>query len=347
MFHWLLALATETKAVSMIHKSIYVVLCALLLVPCFPAAAQQLVKTYRIGFLTRIERATGVARLEEFRRALRELGYIEGQNIAIEYRNAEDRAEQVPHLASELVRLKVDVIVVAAGLPVLQPLKQITSTIPIVMAGRGIDPVVAGLVESLARPGGNITGITNLSRELGGKRLELLKQAAPNVRHVGVLYEAANAGSLRELKQTLPGPARALGLTLRPAEAKTGNEFESVLAGIKTGERADGLYVTSSPLISANLKRTAAFTSRNRLPSIGSSEAYVNEGGLMSYDSDFADGYRRVAYYVDKILKGAKPADLPVEQPTKFERVINLKTAKQIGLTMPANVLAQADRVIK
>ncbi len=329
------------------RKLFFLALWAVLVALCTTAEGQQPRKLARVGFLTRIERATGAVRLEEFRRALRELGYIEGQNIAIEYRNAEDRPEQVSHLAGELVRLKVDVIVVAAGLPVLQPVKKMTSTIPLIMAGRGIDPVVAGLVESLARPGGNITGITNLSRELGGKRLELLKQAAPNVRQVGVLYEAANAGSLRELKDTLPGPARALGLTLRPAEVLTGKEFDSVLAGIKTGERTDGLYVTSSPLMTANLKRTAAFTSSNRLPSIGSSAAYADEGGLMSYDSDFVDGYRRVAYYVDKILKGAKPGDLPVEQATKFELVINMKTAKQIGLKIPADVTARADRVVR
>ena len=330
-----------------IERNCLLSFCAVLLALYAVGEAQQPGKKYRIGFLTRIERATGAARLEEFRRALRELGYIEGANISIAYRNAEDSAEQVRALAGELIALKVDVIVVAAGLPVLQPVKKMTSTVPIVMAGRGIDPVVAGLVDSLARPGGNITGITNLSRELGGKRLELLKETAPQVRHVGVLYEAANVGSLRELKETLPRAARALGLTLRPAELQTGKDMDSVLAGLRPADRSDGLYVTSSPLMTANLKRAAAFTLKNRVPSIGSSEAYVDEGGLMSYDSDFEDGYRRVAYYVDRILKGARPGDLPIEQPTKFELVINLKAAKRIGLTIPAAVLARADRVIR
>ena len=308
--------------------------------------AQHPTKLPRIGFLTGIDRATGSTRFEEFRRGLRELGYIERENIAIDYRNSEGKSERIPELAAELVRLKVDVIVVAAGLPVLEVVKNATKTIPIVMAGRGIDPVVAGLVESLARPGGNITGFTNLSRELGAKRLELLKAAVPHIERVAVLYESANAGSLRELKEILPGAAGALGLTLRLWEIRETDNFEKTLAALNK-ERPDGLYVTSSPLMTANLKRTVSFASKSRLPSVGSSTGYVNEGGLMSYDGDFADGYRRVATYVDKILKGAKPGDLPVEQPTKFEFVINIRTAKEIGVTIPPQVLARADRVIK
>jgi putative ABC transport system substrate-binding protein len=310
------------------------------------AQAQHPTRIPRIGFLTGIDRATGSTRFEEFRRALRELGYVEGENIAIEYRNSEGKSDRNPELAAELVRLRVDLIVVAAGLPVLRVAKNATTTIPIVMAGRGIDPVVAGLVESLARPGGNITGITNLSRELGGKRLELLKEAVPKISRVAVLYESANAGSLRELKEILPGAVGGLGLTARFWEVQGADSFETVFAALEK-ERPDGVYVTTSPLMTANLKQTVRFALKNRLPSVGSSIGYVDEGGLMSYDGDFADGYRRVAIYVDRILKGAKPADLPVQQPTKFELAINLTTAKQIGVKIPPNVLARADKVIR
>jgi putative ABC transport system substrate-binding protein len=213
------------------------------------------------------------------------------------------------------------------------------------MAGRGIDPVVSGLIDSLARPGGNVTGITNLSRELGGKRLELLKEAVPKLARVAVLYESDNPGSLRELKEVLPVAARELRLTVQPRDARDADGFEKVFAALNK-ERPDGLYVTQSPLMNANLKRTVDFGLRSRLPSVGGSE-YVATGGLMSYDANLADSYRLVAWYVDKILKGAKPADLPVQQPTKFELVFNLKTAKQIGVTIPQSLLYRADRVIK
>jgi len=213
------------------------------------------------------------------------------------------------------------------------------------MVGAGMDPVVAGVVDSLAHPGGNITGITNITRELGGKRLELFKEAVPKVARVAFLYDA-NEGSLYEAKEVLPVAARALGLTVRFWEVRDADVFEKVLAALNK-ERPDGLYVSGSPLMNANQKRTVAFALKNRLPSLGSNTAYVNAGGLMSYDADLVDGYRRVAYFVDRILKGAKPADLPVEQPTKFELVINLKTAKQIGLTIPPEVLTRANRLIK
>jgi putative ABC transport system substrate-binding protein len=195
-------------------------------------------------------------------------------------------------------------------------------------------------------PGGNVTGITNLSVELGGKRLELLKEAVPKVARVTVLYESDNPGSLRELKEVLPVAARELRLTVQPREARYADGFEKVFAALNK-ERPDGLYVTRSPLMNGNLKRTIDFGLRSRLPSVGSSTEYVDAGGLMSYDANLADSYRRVAYYVDRILKGAKPSDLPVEQPTKFELVINLKTAKQIGLTIPQSLLYRADKVIK
>ena len=215
------------------------------------------------------------------------------------------------------------------------------------MTGRGSDPVEAGHVESLARPGGNVTGITDLTRELGGKRLELLKEAVPKLARVAVLYDPANPASLHEVKEVLPAAARALGLTIQPWEVRAADDFEKVFAALNK-QRPDGLYVLGAgALMRANQKRIAGFALKSRLPSMYSSREAVEAGGLMSYGADLADSYRRVAYYVDRILKGAKPADLPVEQPTKFELVINLKTAKQIGLTIPPDGARAGDKVIK
>jgi putative ABC transport system substrate-binding protein len=222
-----------------------------------------------------------------------------------------------------------------------------TKTIPIVMTGGGADPVEAGHVESLARPGGNVTGVTNLTRELGGKRLELLKEAVPKLARVAVLYDRASQPSLHEVKELLPADARALGLTIQPWEIRAVDDFEKVFAALNK-QRPDGLYsLGAGGLMRPNRKRITGFALKSRLPSMYSSREAVEAGGLMSYGADEADSYRRVAYYVDRILKGAKPADLPVEQPTKFEFVINLKTAKQIGLTIPPEVLARASRLIK
>ena len=278
--------------------------------------------------------------------ALRQRGYLEGQNIATEYRYAEGKLDRFPELAAELVRLKVDIIVATGRDTMIRPAKNATKTIPIVMAGGGIDPVVAGLVESLARPGGNVTGLTNLGPELGGERLELLKEAVPKVARVAVLYDPANPASVLEVKEVLPVPARALGLTVRSWEVRAANGFEKVFAALNK-ERPDGLYVLRGPLMNANQKRTIGFALKSRLPSVYSTRDPVEAGGLMYYGADLPDSYRRVAYYVDRILKGAALADLPVEQPTKFELVINLKTAKQIGLTIPPEVLARANRLIK
>ena len=309
------------------------------------AEAQQAKKVPRIGYLSSFDAARDSARAEAIRLALREFGYIEGQNIAIEYRYGEGNRDRYPELAAELVRLKVDIIVAAGG--TVQAAKNATKTIPIVMTGAGLlDPVAAGLVESLARPGGNVTGITNLARELGGKRLELFKEAVPKVARVAVLYETASPSSVLEVKEVLPVAARALGLTVRYWEVRAADDFERVFATLNK-ERPDGLYVLSGPLMNANQKRIVGFALKSRLPSMYSGRSGVDAGGLMSYGADEADSYRRVAYYVDRILKGAKPADLPVEQPTKFELVINLKTAKQIGLTIPPEVLARANRLIK
>jgi putative tryptophan/tyrosine transport system substrate-binding protein len=310
------------------------------------AEAQQPTKVSRIGYLSTVDPAADSTRSEAIRLALRELGYIEGQNIAIEYRYAEGKFDRHPELAAELVHLKVDIIVVAGGAIPIRAAKQATKTIPIVMVGGGTDPVEEGLVESLARPGGNVTGLTLLGGELGGKRLELLKEAVPKLARVGVLYDPATPVNAREVKEVLPVAASALGLTLRSWDVRTAGGFERVFDALSR-ERSDGLYVPGSPLITANQKRIVGFALKSRLPSVYTSRVAVDSGGLMSYGADEANSYRRVAYYVDRILKGAKPADLPVEQPTKFELVINLKTAKQIGLTIPQSVLYRADRVIK
>ena len=312
----------------------------------FSAQAQQPKKVARIGYLSGGESAVGFTRAEAIRLALRERGYIEGQNIATEYRFAEGKRDRTFELATELVRLKVDVILVAGGIADIQAAKNATKTIPIVMVGVGIDPVEAGLVNSLARPGGNVTGITNISGVLNGKRLELLKEAVPKVARVAVLYAPANPSSVLAVKEDLPVAARALKLTLQPWEVRDANDFGRVFAAMGK-QRPDGLYVPSGPLMLANQKRIVDLALKSRLPSVYSSRAAVDAGGLMSYGRDQAESYRRVAYYVDRILKGAKPADLPVEQPMKFELVINLKTAKQIGLTIPPKVLARADKIIR
>jgi putative ABC transport system substrate-binding protein len=310
------------------------------------AEAQQPKKVSRIGYLVSSDPATDSTRSEGIRLALRELGYIEGQNIAIEYRYAEGKSDRQPELAAELVRLKVDIIVVSGGNPMIRVAKNATKTIPIVMVSSSSDPVEAGLVESLARPGANVTGLTNLGRELGGKRLELLKEAVPKLARVAVLYEPANSSSVLEVKEVLPVAARALRLTLQPREVRTADDFDRVFAAMGK-QRSDGFYMSSGPLMRDNRKRIAGLALKSRLPSVHNGREGVEAGGLMFYGADVADSYRRVAYYVDRILKGVKPADLPVEQPMKFELVINLKTAKQIGLTIPQSLLYRADKVIK
>ena len=327
------------------NKLFYLALCAVLLALCALASAQQPKKVFRIGYLSAQGAAMESERSDAIRQALRELGYIEGQNLAIEYRYMEGRKyDRAGELAAALVSLGVDLIVVSGGARVLRPAKNATNTIPIVMVGQGVDPVKAGFVKSLARPGGNVTGMTNLTRELSGKRLELLQEAVPKIGRVAVLYEPGPVAAL-EMKD-LQAVARELRLALRTWEVRDGGEFENVFAAISKA-RPDGLYIAGSTLVFANLARTARFALKSRLPSIYNGKDFVDEGGLVSYGADLAASHRRVAVFIDKILKGAKPADLPVEQPTKFELVINLKTAKQIGLVIPPNVLARADRVIR
>jgi ABC-type uncharacterized transport system substrate-binding protein len=339
---------SEVSPWSVVGKAIIgLTLCTMLFALCGSVDAQQPKKVARIGYLSNSDPASESPRSQGIRLALHDVGYIEGQNIATEYRYTQGNLDRLPELATELVRLKVDIIVVAGGVIPLRAAKNATKTIPIVMVGTGLDPVKAGLVESLARPGGNITGLTiSFAGELDGKRLELLKEAVPKLARVAVLYDPVNPSSGLALKEFFPAVARSLRLTVHPWELRAADDIDRVFAALNK-ERPDGLQVLGGFLTGANQKRIADFALKSRLPSMYASRIAVDAGGLMSYGADLADSYRRVAYYVDKILKGAKPGDLPVEQATKFEFVINLKTAKQIGLTIPPTVLARADNVIK
>jgi ABC-type uncharacterized transport system substrate-binding protein len=328
----------------MISKIFLWLLTTIFLTTTPPAEAQQ--RVARIGYLTTQPAALDSDRKQEIRRALQALGYIEGQNISMEYRSAEGKLDRLPGLAAELVNLKVDVILVAGGYRPILEAKNATKTIPIVMVGGGTDPVEAGLIESLARPGGNITGYINISGYLGGKRLELLKEAVPKLARVAILYEANNRRNMLEFKEVLLASARALNLTILRREVRSGNDFDRVFAAIDR-ERPDGIFVLGGPLMNRTQGRTAAFAIKSRLPSMYDNRDAVDVGGLMYYGADIMESYERVASFVDKILKGRKTADLPVEQPTKFELVVNLKTAKQIGLTIPPEVLARANRLIK
>jgi putative ABC transport system substrate-binding protein len=334
--------------ISMSKKIFYLASGVLLFALCLPAQAQQPKKVLRIGYVSNADPATESARAEAIRQRLREHGYIESQNIAIEFRYGEGKRERAPKVAAELVALNCDVIVVFGGYTWIRAVMDATKRIPIVMTGGGLDPVDSGLVKSLAHPGGNVTGITNLGIQLSGKHLELLKEAVPKLTRVAVLYESANPGNVRVVKEDLPPAARALKLTVRSwGVGGDANSFERVFGALNK-ERPDGLYVVGGGgLIGANGKRIASLAVKSRLPSMFARSAEVEAGGLMSYGADQADSYRQVAWYIDKILKGAKPEDLPVQQPMKFEFVINKKTADQIGLTIPQWTLMKADKVIK
>ncbi len=313
----------------------------LLLAP-LAADAQQAGKVYRIGFLSPVAPTTAPTWDEAFRQGLRELGYVEGRNIAIEYRWAEDKYERLPDLAAELVRLKVDVIVAVAV--AARAAKQATSTIPIVFAVVG-DPLGDKLVASLARPGGNITGLTTIAGELIGKQLELLKETAPQVSRVAVLQNLGTPSHPRWVREAA-GAARALGVQLRALEVRRSKDLDAAFTAI-TGERADALLVLPDAMFVNHRARIADFAAKSRLPSVYGLREHAEAGGLISYAANRPDILRRAATYVDKILKGAKPADLPVEQPTRFELVINLKTAKALGLTIPQSILICADQVIQ
>jgi putative tryptophan/tyrosine transport system substrate-binding protein len=314
-------------------------LCAALFALCTSAEAQQPKKIARIGYLT----AAGSPSYQAFRQALRELGYAEGQNIAIEYRSADGKRDRLSDLAGELVRLKVDIIVADGTSPSLEA-KKATSTIPIVMTS-STDPIGNGLVANLAHPGGNVTGLTSLTGELGGKLLELLKETVPRLSRVAMVSGGGEANVVF-LKETEPS-ARALGVKLIHQVVRRPEDFESAFEVI-TKQRVNGLLSRLGPsFVPAQHKRLVEFAVKNRLPAISPDRDWVDSGGLIFYGSDQNVRQRRIATYVDKILKGANPADLPVEAPTKFELVINLKPAKLIRLTIPPNVLARADRVIR
>jgi len=307
------------------------------------AEAQQAAKIPRLGLLTVGSSTSFSTRIDGFRQRLRELGYIEGRNIVIEYRYAEGKEDRLPDLAAELVRLKVDVIVVGGGNATLAA-KKATRTIPIVMAVAS-DPVGSGLVASLARPGANITGSTLINPDLSGKRLELLKEVIPGITHVAVLVYRENPAAILILKETETA-AQLLGLQLQILELRGSDELENAFGLLRKG-RSNAIDVLSSAFFAAQRNKIVELAAKTRLPAVYDNNLFVEAGGLMSYGADIDDLYRRAAIYVDKILKGTKPADIPVEQPMKFEFIINLKAAKQIGLTIPPNVLVRADRVIR
>ncbi|MGH9426005.1 MAG: ABC transporter substrate-binding protein [Terriglobia bacterium] len=319
-------------------------LSAVLFALCLPAEAQQPTKIPRIGYLMGSSFSASSARIVSFRQGLRELGYVEGKNIVIEWRSAEGNFDRLPALAAELVRLKVDIIVTTGAAP-NRAAKEATATIPIVMAQSG-DPVAEGLVASLARPGGNITGLSTLAPELSGKRLELMKEIIPTLSRVAVFRTSTQPGIAHVLKE-IELAAGALKVKPQYLDVLSPKDFETAFQAAVNGRADAVLMLVSGPVLNPHRKETAALAVKHRLPVIYRNREDVETGGLMSYGVNLPDLDRRAATYVDKILKGAKPAELPVEQPMKFEFVINLKAAKQIGLTIPPNVLVRADRVIK
>jgi putative ABC transport system substrate-binding protein len=307
-----------------------------------PAEAQQPGKLHKIGILSPTSSSAAAGNIKAFQQGLRELGYVEGKNIVVEFRYAEGRMNTLTELAEELVRLKLDVIVTNSA-PAVQAVKNAGKTIPIVFAAAA-DPIEAGLVSSLAKPGGNATGLVLLTPELNGKRLELLKEAFPKVTRVAFLWGPGGAGDRRF--READAAAKTLGLQLRSVGLKDPGDFESAFQEAKSGG-VQALTTTPHPFLTTHRARIIDLAAKNRLPAMYTAPVWVESGGLMSYSPDILDNWRRAATYVDKILKGAKPAELPVEQPMKFELIINLKAAKQIGLMIPPNVLARADKVIK
>ncbi len=316
----------------------------MLLAVSFPVDAQQAPKIAKIGYLVPASPAAAADNVEALRQGLRELGYVEGKTFVLELRYGEARAERFPELARELVGLKVDVIVVATD-GAIAAVKRETQTIPIVM-GNSSDPVGTGFVASLARPGGNVTGLTNISAELSGKRLELLREVVPGLSRVAFLWNPDVRGNVLDYKET-EGAARSLHLQLQSVEVVRADDVDRAFSAVTKGRAQALILPAGNPVGFANRGQIATFAQKNRLPSMYPTKEFVDAGGLMSYGPSNPDMRRRAATYVDKILKGTKPADLPVEQPRKFELVISLKIAKEIGLTIPPNVLARADKVIK
>jgi ABC-type uncharacterized transport system substrate-binding protein len=326
----------------MVSKSVFCfALCVMLFALCDEVPAQQSLKVPRIGYLTVAQRVSD--RRDAFLQGLRDLGYVEGKTIVIEWRFAEGKEDRAPGFATDLVRLKVDIIVTAGPIPT-RLAKEATTTIPIVMM-QDTDPVGNGFVASLARPGGNITGLATLAPELSGKRLELLKEIVPKLLRIAVVGQSTYPGNAQNLKETeLAG--ESFGVKVQYLDVLNAKDIEIAFRGASKGH-ADAALILPGPLTNGQRIKIAELALKNRLPVMYSGREHMDVGGLMYYGPSFTDLSRRAATYVDKILKGAKPADLPVEQPTKFEFVVNLKTAKQIGLTIPPNVLARADRVIK
>jgi len=324
-------------------KILVYALSALILATIHLAEAQQPTKVPRIGFFSSISPSIFSDRVEAFRQGLRELGYVEGKNIVIEWRSAEGKADRLPALAAELVRLKVDVIV-SPGPGPTRAAKQATNTIPIVMAFDD-DPVGSGFAASLARPGGNITGLSTLASEISGKQVELLREIVPKLSRVAVLGNASQPGHPQALKE-INVAADAFRVQIQYLEVRGPKDVETAFRAASK-ERADAALVLGSPIFISQRKQLADLAAKSRLPAIYNRPEYVEDGGLVFYGVSYTDLFRRAATYVDKILKGAKPGDIPIEQPKKFEFIINLKAAKQIGLTIPPNVLARADRVIK
>jgi putative tryptophan/tyrosine transport system substrate-binding protein len=324
------------------HSVLFFALCAMLLALCSPATAQQPKRIVRIAVLTAAPASS--PSIEAFRQRMQELGYTDGKDVSIEIATSQGRSDRFADLAADLARRNVDVILAGTDIAV-RSAKNATKTIPIVMAGVGTDPVDSVLVETLARPGGNITGLTNLAGETAAKRLELFKETFPKAIRIAVLFDPAVRGNVLQAKDA-ESIARHLGLTVQTREVKNAESFDGIFTTLSK-ERPDGLYVPGGPVITANDKRVIDFAIQKRIPTVYHRKDAVLLGGLMSYGADNVEQYRRAAYFVDKILKGAKPADMPVERPTRFELVINLKTAKQIGVTIPPNVLARADRVIR
>ena len=318
-------------------------LSGLLLTICFPVQAQQAEKIPQLGFLYASTVPLTGGGLAQIKEGLRELGYIEGQNIAFEYRHAEGKPDQLSLMAAELVRMKVDVIL-SGGSTATRAAKAATTTIPIVML-QDNDPVRNGFIASLARPGGNITGLSTLRPEISGKRLELLKEIVPGLSRVAVLGSSNNPGDAEGLKET-ERAAAALRVQLQYVDVRDRKEVERAFRDARSA-RADAILVLGGPIFNVNPKSVAEHAAKSRLPAVFVRQGFVNAGGLMSYGVNIGDLQRRAAIYIDKILKGAKPADLPVEQPTKFELAINLKTAKQLGVTIPPHLLARADKVIR
>jgi ABC-type uncharacterized transport system substrate-binding protein len=314
-----------------------------LLVKAFPANAQPAKKVPRIGVLVPGAPATASHLTAAFTQGMREHGYVDGQNVVVERRFGDNRAERISEIAAELVRLKVDVIVTSSDLGIAA-VKQQTQTIPIVMANSS-DPVGTGFVASLARPGGNVTGLTGISSELSAKRLELLKEVVPGLSRVAIVWNPDLRGAVFEYKETASA-ARALRLQLQAVEVNRADDFDRAFSALTTG-RAEALIVVPSPLAFANRGQITSLAQKHRLPTLYGQREYVDAGGLIAYGSNLADAWRRAATFVDKILKGAKPGELPIEQPTKFELVINLKTAKALGLTIPQSLLLRADEVIQ